>query len=181
MRRECRERFSRHWLQRKPLVIDPGMPGSLTAVAGKTFTSFPVHARPAILRMWQEAHGVPFFIYLCDSCDDFLTVELYAILYYIGPKCIEPRYPYLTISKTVLHWTKNIESMTPSLICNLLTIKNTTIRVYRRNNWPHLMHHAKQQRGIYHMSPYAPRKTAVPNYADANCAHCLCMWLKTNA
>ena len=25
MRRECRERFPRHWLQRKPLVSDPGM------------------------------------------------------------------------------------------------------------------------------------------------------------
>ena len=25
MSRECRERLSRHWLQRKPLVIDPGM------------------------------------------------------------------------------------------------------------------------------------------------------------
>ena len=25
MRRECRERFSRHWLERKPLVSDPGM------------------------------------------------------------------------------------------------------------------------------------------------------------
>ena len=25
IRRECRERFPRHWLQRKPLVSDPGM------------------------------------------------------------------------------------------------------------------------------------------------------------
>ena len=25
MRRECRERFLRHWFQRKPLVADPGM------------------------------------------------------------------------------------------------------------------------------------------------------------
>ena len=58
-----------------PLVSDPGMhhdtcmthvpwcmPGSLTgsfplkSVAGKTFKAFQVHAQPAILRIWQEAH-----------------------------------------------------------------------------------------------------------------------------
>ena len=27
------------------------------AVAGKTFPAFPAHAQPAILRIWQEAHG----------------------------------------------------------------------------------------------------------------------------
>ena len=48
MCRECQERYPRHWLQRKPLFIDPGMhhgtwvthvpwcmSGSITAVAGK--------------------------------------------------------------------------------------------------------------------------------------------------
>ena len=39
------------------------MPGSLTTVflwirrQGKTFPAFPVHAQPAILRIWQEAHA----------------------------------------------------------------------------------------------------------------------------
>ena len=39
------------------------MPGSLTSVflwsqwRGKTFPAFPAHAQPAILRIWQEAHG----------------------------------------------------------------------------------------------------------------------------
>ena len=56
--------------KRKTLVSDPNMhhgtcvthvpwcmSGSLTTVAGKTFTAFPGHAQPAILRIWQEAHG----------------------------------------------------------------------------------------------------------------------------
>ena len=66
---ECGERFSRHRFQKKPLVSDPGMhPGTCVmhvpwcmsdrkpAVARKTFPTFPVHAHPAILRIWQEAH-----------------------------------------------------------------------------------------------------------------------------
>ena len=65
MRRECRERFPPYRLKRKPLVSDPGMhhgtcvthvpwcmSGSLTRGGGK-----PAHAQPAILRIWQEAHG----------------------------------------------------------------------------------------------------------------------------
>ena len=65
MRWNCRERFPRHRLQRKPLVSDPGMhhgtcvthvawytSGSLTAVAGKTFPAFPTHAQPEIVRIW---------------------------------------------------------------------------------------------------------------------------------
>ena len=69
MRRECRERFPRHRLQRKPLVSDPGMhrgscvthvpwcmSRSLTHGGGKTFPTFPAHAQPASLRIWQEAH-----------------------------------------------------------------------------------------------------------------------------
>ena len=40
------------------------MPGSLTSGflwnwrVGKTFSAFPAHAQPAILRIWQEAHGM---------------------------------------------------------------------------------------------------------------------------
>ena len=68
MHREC---FPRHWLQRKPLVSDIGihhgtcvthvpwcMSRSLTAVAGKMFSTFPVHALPAILHIWQAVHIV---------------------------------------------------------------------------------------------------------------------------
>ena len=29
-------------------------------MAGKTFPAFPAHAQPAILRIWQEAHGSEF-------------------------------------------------------------------------------------------------------------------------
>ena len=69
MRREYRERLSRHWLQRKPSVSDPGlhhgtcvmhvpwcMPGSLTHGGGEMFPAFPAHAQPAVLRIWQEEH-----------------------------------------------------------------------------------------------------------------------------
>ena len=76
MRRECRERFDRHGLQRKPLVCDPGMhhstcfthalwcrSGSLTRGAGKTFPAFPAPAQPTILRICQEAHCVRFCKY----------------------------------------------------------------------------------------------------------------------
>ena len=29
----------------------------IATVAGKTFTAFPTHAQPAILRIWQKAYG----------------------------------------------------------------------------------------------------------------------------
>ena len=80
MRRDCRERFPRHRRQRKPLVSDPGMhhgtcvkhvpwcmPGSLTRGGGEMFPSFPAHAQPAILRIWQAAHvseRVPSYWYI---------------------------------------------------------------------------------------------------------------------
>ena len=59
MRLECRERFPRHWLKKHFLAI----PACITArdhlpvLAGKTFPAFPAHAQPAILRIWQKAHG----------------------------------------------------------------------------------------------------------------------------
>ena len=78
MPRECRERFPRHRLQGKPLVSDPGMyyvtacvtrvplcmSGSLTRGGGKTFPSFPAHAQPAILLIWEEAHVCN--VFWCD-------------------------------------------------------------------------------------------------------------------
>ena len=70
MRRECRKRFSRHRLHRKPLVSAPGkhhgmcvthvpwcISGSLIRGGGDNVLAFPAHAQPAILRIWQEAHG----------------------------------------------------------------------------------------------------------------------------
>ena len=71
MRRECREPFPRHRLQREPLVNDLDMhhgtcvthmpwcmSGSLTRGGGETFPAFLAHAQPAILCIWQEAHGI---------------------------------------------------------------------------------------------------------------------------
>ena len=65
MRRECRERFPRHRLQRKLLVSDPSihhgmcvthvpwcMSGSLIRDDRKTFPEFPAHAQAANLRIW---------------------------------------------------------------------------------------------------------------------------------
>ena len=52
--------FSPNQPQRKPLVSDPGMHHGTCVthvpwcMSGKTF---PVHAQPAILRIWKEAHG----------------------------------------------------------------------------------------------------------------------------
>ena len=70
MRRECRERFPTHRLQRKPLVSDPCMhhgtcathvpwcmSGSLTCGGGENVPCIPGACAPAILRIWQEAHG----------------------------------------------------------------------------------------------------------------------------
>ena len=68
MRQKCRERFPRHRLQRKPLVSDSGMhhgtcvthvpwciSWSQTRGGGEN-PPLPVHAQPAILGIWQEAH-----------------------------------------------------------------------------------------------------------------------------
>ena len=64
--------FPRVWLQRKPLVSDPGMhhgtcvthvpwcmSGSLTRDGGENVPGIPGACAPAILRIWQEAHGCP--------------------------------------------------------------------------------------------------------------------------
>ena len=69
-RRDCRERFPYHRLQRKPLVSEPGMhhgtcvthvpwcmSESLTRGGGETFLVFPAHAQAAVLRIWQDAHN----------------------------------------------------------------------------------------------------------------------------
>ena len=70
MRRERRECFPRHQLQRKLLVSDPGMHhgtcvthvpwcmlGSPTRGGGENVPAFPAHAQPAILHICQKAHG----------------------------------------------------------------------------------------------------------------------------
>ena len=62
--------FPRRRFQRKPIVSDPGMhhgtcvthvpwcmSGSLTCVDGENVPGIPGACAPAILRIWQEAHG----------------------------------------------------------------------------------------------------------------------------
>ena len=68
MHRECRERFPRHGGLTIPTcivrdaraVMHAGIANwrfPMKSVAGKTFPAFPAHAQPAILHIWQEAHG----------------------------------------------------------------------------------------------------------------------------
>ena len=69
MRRGCRERFSRHRLQWKPLVSDPGMhhstcvthvpwcmSGSLNSGGGENVPGIPCAWATRFFRIWQEAH-----------------------------------------------------------------------------------------------------------------------------
>ena len=65
----------------------------LPAVAGKTFPAFPAHAQPAILRIWQEAHGcdtVPtsgdLYVMLIDRSSGLVGwgVQIYELLWRIG-------------------------------------------------------------------------------------------------
>ena len=64
-RRENRERFPHHWLQRQLLVSDPGMhrgtcdsyvpscmSGSLTRGGGEDIPGIPAHEKSTILRIW---------------------------------------------------------------------------------------------------------------------------------
>ena len=81
MHRECRERFPRHWLQRKLLVSDPGMhhdtcvthvpwckSGSLTRGRGKTFPAFPAHAQPAIFTYLARVPWIYTTWHGCRTC-----------------------------------------------------------------------------------------------------------------
>ena len=129
MHRECRERFPRHRLQRKPLISDPGMDhgtcvthvpwcmsGSLTA-AGKTFPVFPAHAQPAILRIWQEPHS-PF------SCISILLHEAETLWNFwsrawAAPSCTPllsiPCYSMLLLHDALIH------GVIPSIVLRLTT------------------------------------------------------------
>ena len=62
--------FSRHWLQRKPLISDPGMHHRTCATYVlwcKTFPVFPAHAQLTILRIWQEAHDAIKYALVSDG------------------------------------------------------------------------------------------------------------------
>ena len=76
----ARNVFPRRRFQRKPLVSDPDMhhgtcvthvpwcmSGSLTCGNGENVPGIPGACAPGILRIWQEAHGVP-----CSSLFPFL-------------------------------------------------------------------------------------------------------------
>ena len=73
--------FPRRRFQRKPIVSDPGMhhgtcvthvpwcmSGSLTCGDGENVPGIPGACAPAILRIWQEAHGPTFVLGSTNSC-----------------------------------------------------------------------------------------------------------------
>ena len=56
MRRECREPFPRHRIQKKQPVSDPCMHHVMHAgIVNQRWKTFPAHAQPAILSIWQES------------------------------------------------------------------------------------------------------------------------------
>ena len=83
-------------LQRKPLVSDLGIHHNIrvgianSRWAGKTFPVFPVHAQPAILRIWQEAQSHKLWSFQLgtriDKClNTYLGDRCNAILARAGP------------------------------------------------------------------------------------------------
>ena len=102
MRRECRESFPRHRFQSKLLVSDPDrhhgtcvthvpwcMSGSLNSGGGETFPAFPAHAQLAILRIWQEAHGLIVVYHHYQSHSKFVVVW-YRLNFLISPMITLP-------------------------------------------------------------------------------------------
>ena len=90
MQRECRERFPRHRLLRKPLVSDPGMhhgtcvthvpwcmSGSLTCGGGANVPSITGACATRNFGIWQEAHACH-FARECQLINVQLTVWRYS-------------------------------------------------------------------------------------------------------
>ena len=106
--------FPRRRFQRKPLVSDPGMhhgtcvthvpwcmSGSLTCGDGENVPGIPGACAPAILRIWQEAHGNPFVLQVnrdpitrrasqgwqSQPRIQTVTVLMHARIKFIGKRC----------------------------------------------------------------------------------------------
>ena len=90
--------FPRRRFQRKPLVSDPGMhhgtcvthvpwcmSGSLTCGDGENVPGIPRACVPAILRIWQEAHG------LVPSYGQFIMLIHTGSIIYIRTQELKPR------------------------------------------------------------------------------------------
>ena len=63
-------------IQRKLLVSDPGMPGSLTRAGGGNVPGIPGACAPAIVRIWQEAHGT---VQQKPNCTDLTDCRWFAM------------------------------------------------------------------------------------------------------
>ena len=124
MRRECRERFPRHRLQRKPLVSDPDMhhgacmthvpwcmSGSLTRGGEENVPGIPGACATPLLRFWQEAHSSSYDQRIwvrCpegDACCPLLGIVgmkqhsvVYILIWKINCRCIIRRLDMLCMS-----------------------------------------------------------------------------------
>ena len=128
MRRECRERFPHHRFQRKSLVSDPGMhhgtcgthvpwcmSGLLTCGDGENVPGIPAHAQPAILRIWQEVHGISNYnsVVVQQLADNKQNIEAY-IPGFLWGKSPDDRTPLTKGQKSVfMSWRHHHPSTDP--------------------------------------------------------------------
>ena len=94
MRRECRERFPLHRLQRKPLVSDPGMHHGTCVGIANLFPVFPAHAQPAIFTYlargpWllfsaSQSHQFPWYWLYWANLSSSAKVNIFNYVHHIG-------------------------------------------------------------------------------------------------
>ena len=105
----------RRQFQRKPLVSDPGMhhgtcvthvpwcmSGSLTCDDGENVPGIPGACAPAILRIWQEAHGIICMTLALHFWPHNLDTDLAVCRYHI----LQPEHPsrFLSTKKAWFYW-----------------------------------------------------------------------------
>ena len=139
MRRECRERFPLHPLQRRPLVSKPGMhhgmcvthvrwcmSGSLTRGGGENFPAYPANALPAILRIWSEVR---------NACTDLSCFVLSSstltsgFMQYLSPYNSDKSTAFVKIVTSTLLWLPQLPIYVyfrPKLHLRLSHIFNST-------------------------------------------------------
>ena len=80
----------------------------LKSVAGKTFPTFPVHAQPAILRIWLDAHGAVIGVTLLESINVYTGNGLIYAMANGRNLCLITFFPYswpaYTCTTTKLSW-----------------------------------------------------------------------------
>ena len=126
--------FPRRRLQRKPRVSDPGMnhgtcvrhvpwcmSGSLTRGGGENVPVIPGACAPAILRIWQEAHGITGVCHLMSHTDWNSKIFL----------CRHQVVSYHTMTFTIYSSDIHIHTKFYRIISNIRRIKSQNINVSR--------------------------------------------------